>query len=173
MSVRAYRWFGALCLLSWLGAFAVGCGGGGGVAIQSPTTMVAGRTVEQTEQAILEALPKRGWTAETVQPGRIVAFLSVRQHLLRAEIRYDPQQIGIYYVDSDNLAAHVEPDGRVYAHKKVNAWIQNLATDISASLAVAQPATSGGAAIAPPALPPDDPNAPPAPPPAPDAPPVN
>lgn len=144
MSVRTWCWLVALSLFG-----AVGCGGGG-VPVQSPTSIGAGSTVEQTEQAILEALPKRGWTAESVQPGRIVAFLSVRSHLLRVEIRYDPQQVGIYYVDSDNLAAHVESNGVVYAHNKVNAWIRNLAMDISAALAVAsQPGTAGGAVNAP------------------------
>jgi hypothetical protein len=140
----------------WLSC-AAGCGGGG-VPVQSPTTLSAGRSVPQTEQAILDALPKRSWTAESVQPGRIIAFLAVRAHLLRVEIRYDQQQVGIYYVDSDKLSAHVEANGQVYAHNKVNAWIRNLAQDISASLAVApQPGTAGGAINAPNTPPPGAP----------------
>jgi len=143
MSARVRRWCSAVGLVMAV-SVAVGCGGGG-VPVQSPATVPAGRTIEQTEQAILDALPRRGWTAESVQPGRIVSFLSVRSHLLRVEIRYDAQQVGIYYVDSDNLAAHVEENGVVYAHKKVNAWIKRLATDISASLAVApRPGSAGG-----------------------------
>ncbi|MET0341700.1 MAG: hypothetical protein ABW252_11915 [Polyangiales bacterium] len=127
----------AWCLVVGLGLLgAVGCGGGG-VLVQSPQTVGAARVPQQTEQAILEALPKRGWTAENVQPGRILAFLSVRAHLLRADIRYDATQVAIYYVDSDHLAARIEPDGRIYAHKKVNAWIQNLARDIASAINMA------------------------------------
>ncbi|MDB4974901.1 MAG: hypothetical protein JWN48_3242, partial [Myxococcaceae bacterium] len=137
---------------------AVGCGGGG-APVMSPLSVQAGALPQQTEQAILEALPKRGWTAESVQPGRVVAFLTLRAHLLRCEIRYDAQAVNIYYVDSDNLKAHVGSDGRVYAHPSVNKWIQNLARDIAAALAVApQPGSAGGA------LPPGYPAPPPPPP---------
>lgn len=144
MSARVRRLCSAVGLMMTM-AFSVACGGGG-APVQSPTSLAAGHSVEQTEQAVLDALPKRGWTAESVQPGRILAFLSVRKHLLRCEIRYDAQAVNIFYVDSDNLAAHVEKNGVVYAHPKVNSWIRNLATDISASLAVVgQPGTAGGA----------------------------
>ena len=119
--------------------------------MQSPVTLSAGRTPQQTEQAILDVLPKRGWTAESVQPGRVVAFLTVRTHLLRTEIRYDATQVSLFYVDSDNLQARVAPDGRVFAHPKVNAWMQTLARDISAALAVAPlPGSAGGAVNTPP-----------------------
>ena len=167
MGRGAWSWLWAVGLLV-AAQGAVGCGGGG-VPIESPTTVAAGRSVEQTEQAILDALPKRGWTAENVQPGRIVAFLAVRKHLLRSEIRYDPQQVSIYYVDSDNLAARVEGDGHVYAHPRVNAWLRNLAADIAASLAVVpEPGTAGGM-VNEPAPPGVDPAAPPPPPPPPAA----
>lgn len=133
----------------WSCAFAIGllamvaaCGGGG-VAVQSPHTMPNARPVELTEQAILDTLPRRGWTAENVQPGRIIAFLALRQHLLRVEIRYDTRQVAIYYVDSDNLKAHLEPNGVIYAHKAVNRWTEVLARDISAAL-MAPPMTAGG-----------------------------
>ncbi len=160
MSARAWSFWFAMSLLTAVGG-GTGCGGGG-VPVESPTTLSAGRTPEQTQQAILDALPKRSWTAEEVQPNRIVAFLAVRKHLLRIEIRFDAQQVSLYYVESDNLAAHVAGDGRVYAHPNVNRWIRNLASDISAAFAVApQPGTAGGAVNeAPP------PGAPPPPPPA-------
>ncbi|MDB4986934.1 MAG: hypothetical protein JWN04_2112 [Myxococcaceae bacterium] len=158
MSARALRWSVMVCL--WVASLgAVGCGHHG-APVMSPLSIQAARLPQQTEQAILDTLPKHGWTAENVQPGRVVAFLSIRKHLLRTEIRYDAQQINLYYVDSDNLGAHVAADGRVYAHPNVNRWIQLLARDISAALAVApQPGTAGGA------LPPGYP-APPPPPPA-------
>jgi hypothetical protein len=142
MSAHAVRRWVMICLLSAT-LFAAACGGG--AAIISPVSVQAGRTPQQTEQAILDALPKRGWTAESVQPGRIVAFLSIRSHLLRTELRYDASQVYLFYVDSDNLAAHVEADGRIYAHGNVNKWMQNLARDIAEALAVSPlPGTAGG-----------------------------
>ena len=136
MGVRALRWWMAIGLV-----LAVGCGGRG-VAVQSPQSVgaVSGDPA-RTEQAILAALPRRNWTAESVQPGRIVAQLMAGQRRLRVDIRHDPQQVAIYYVDSDHLAARIEPTGHIYAHPKVNAWIRNLSMDIAASVAtMSQPA---------------------------------
>ncbi|HEX5661791.1 MAG TPA: hypothetical protein VFX59_31585 [Polyangiales bacterium] len=123
---------------------AVGCGGGG-AAVMSPHTLVNRHPPDQTEQVILDTLPRRGWTAETVTPGRIVAFLALRKHLLRLEIRYDAQLVAIYYVDSDGLKAHLEPNGQIYGHPAINKWTEQLATDIS--IALNGPAqTAGGQA---------------------------
>ena len=137
MGVRTlHGWMTAI----WL-AMAVGCGGGS-VAVLSPQSVgaVPGNPA-QTEQAILAALPRRNWTAESVQPGRIVAQLLAGQRRLRVDIRHDPHQIAIYYVDSDHLAARIEPTGHIYAHPKVNAWIRNLSMDIAASVStMSQPA---------------------------------
>jgi hypothetical protein len=145
MKTRSWGWSVWVCALSIVSvsAGAVGCGGGG-VPVQSPIVVQSGRTQEQTEQAILEVLPRRGWTAESVQPGRVVAFLSIRTHLLRVDIRYDPQRASLFYVNSDNLAAHVEANGQVYAHGNVNRWIQLLARDIASELARAPQTGAGG-----------------------------
>ena len=136
MSIRISSWWMAVAL-----TVAVGCGGHG-VVVQSPQSVgaVPGNPV-QTEQAILAALPRRGWRAQSVEPGRIVAFIDSGGHGLRVDIRHDPQQIAIYYVDSSNLAARIEPTGHVYAHSKVNTWIRNLSMDIAASVSMlSQPA---------------------------------
>jgi hypothetical protein len=85
--------------------------------------------------AILDALPRRRWTAEDVQPGRIVAFLPVKSYLVRAEIVYDQNQVRIHYMNSDNLNEEVGADGQVYAHKVVNKYLKVLALDIARSLA--------------------------------------
>jgi hypothetical protein len=121
---------------------AVGCGGGG-VAVMSPHTVKNQQPAELTEQVILDALPRRNWTAETVQPGRIVAFLALRKHLLRVEIRYDAQLVAIYYVDSDGLKAHLEPNGQIYGHPAINRWTEILAQDLMAALN-GPPPTAGG-----------------------------
>jgi hypothetical protein len=70
--------------------------------------------------------------------------LSIRKHLLRVDIRYDAQQVNLFYVNSDNLAAHVEADGQVYAHRNVNRWIQLLARDVASELALAPQTGAGG-----------------------------
>jgi hypothetical protein len=125
----------------------LGCGGGG-APVRNPDPMAATGDPDTTQQAILDALPKRRWTAEDVQPGRIVAFLPVRSFLVRVEITYDQSAVRIAYLNSDNLGAREGKDGQVYAHPNVNKWLRNLAVDISQSLAkqpLATPATSGGA----------------------------
>jgi hypothetical protein len=133
----------------WMWALiAAGCGGG--AAVLSPHTVPTVRPPAQTEQTILDTLPQHGWVAESVQPGRIVAFLALRTHLLRVEIRYDEHQVAIYYVNSDNLKAHVEADGQVYAHPAVNRWSQNLARDIGIALSYPPPPSAGGQLAPPP-----------------------
>jgi hypothetical protein len=163
MKARSWSWSVLVCALfvGVASSGAVGCGGGG-VAVQSPIAVQSGPSVEQTEQAILEVLPRRGWTAESVQPGRVVAFLSIRKHLLRVDIRYDPQHVNLFYVNSDNLAAHVEANGQVYAHRNVNRWIQLLARDIASELALAPQTGAGGVGAGPmPGLPQQAPAGPP------------
>lgn len=123
---------------------AVGCGGGG-VAVMSPHSVVNKQPPDVTEQVILDVLPRRGWTAESVQPGRILAFLALRKHLLRVEIRYDAQLVALYYLDSDNLKAHLEPNGQIYGHPAINRWTEQLARDLAAALAGPMPAAGGQA----------------------------
>jgi hypothetical protein len=147
MVMRASRFVWTACVLVMMAC------GGGGTPVQTPTTLSAGTSPAHTEQVILDALPKRGWTTENVQPFRVLAFLAVRSHLLRVEIRYDERQVAIYYVDSDNLAAHIGSDGQVYAHKRVNSWIRQLALDIAAGLS-APASTSGGVGAPPGSAPP-------------------
>lgn len=134
-----------IALLAMLAVLGSACA----TAVHSPAPVVAGATPESTEQIILDTLPKRGWTAEDVQPGRVVAFIAPRSHLLRVEILYDQRDIRIRYLDSDNLDATKDRAGNVTAHKKVNAWMLNLARDLaaavsSAAAAPAPAATAGG-----------------------------
>lgn len=128
-----------------------GCFGPNGVKVQNPAPIAAGASLDATEQAILDTLPKRGWTTETVEAGRIVAFLPVRKHLLRVEIRYDAQQVQIAYLDSANLAEERKGD-EVFAHKKVNGWMKKLASELQQGMvaATSYAPTSGGVAEPPP-----------------------
>lgn len=96
--------------------------------------MQAAASTDATEQAILDALPRHGWSVEEVTPGRIVAFLSIRSHLLRCEITYDEQKVRVEYLDSDRLDAQRTKSGNFYAHRNVNTWMKRLAADIEAAV---------------------------------------
>lgn len=148
--MRSGRW-GCAVLAACLAVVMAGCGGRG-AAVQSPVTVPAASNLALTEQVILNSLAQRGWVTDAVQPGRVFATLPVRTHLLHVEIRYDPQQVSIFYVDSANLAAQADAEGRLYAHKKVNVWMRRLARDIERGLAEASQA-SAGEMMLPPAAP--------------------
>jgi hypothetical protein len=101
----------------------------------NPDPIAAAATPEVTEMAVLDALPRRRWVPEEVQPGRIVASLPVKSYLVRAEVVYDQNQVRIRYLNSDNLDEEIGPDGQIYAHKAVNKWLKVLALDIARALA--------------------------------------
>jgi hypothetical protein len=143
------RGFGVVWACVVLGAF-VGCFGPGGTPVQNPAPIAAAGSLEATEQAIIDTLPNRGWTTETVEPGRIVAFLAVKGYLLRVEIRYDAQQVEVVYVNSDQLKEE-RKDGKVYAHKKVNGWMLKLQRELQAGMAQAASAPNSGGVAVPPA----------------------
>jgi len=109
----------------------------GGTLVQNPPPLTAASSTDATEQAILDALPRHGWSTEEVTPGRIVAFLSVKSVLLRCEITYDAQNVRIAYLDSDKLDAERNKRGEVYAHGKVNKWMRRLARDIQVGVSKA------------------------------------
>ena len=134
--------FAGLCLL-----FAMAACVPKGAPVDDPVPMVATGSLETTEQVILDTLPKHQWTAETVEPGRVVAFLAVRTHLLRVEIRYSATEATVKYMDSDNLDEKRDGD-KVYLHKNAVRWMRNLQKDLSTALAASTsygaPASSGG-----------------------------
>ena len=148
--MRAGLW-GSTALAAWLAVLMAACGGRG-VPVQSPVTVPGAGNMALTEQVLLSTLPQRSWVVDAVQPGRVLATLPVRTHLLHVEIRYDPQQVAVYYVNSANLAEQLDSEGRLYAHKKVNSWISRLARDIERGLADALQVSAGGMAM-PPAAP--------------------
>jgi hypothetical protein len=137
------RWaFAWLCLLGVVaGCFSHGA------RVEDPAPMVATGSLETTEQVILDTLPKHNWTSETVEPGRVVAFLAVRTHLLRVEIRYTATEVTVKYLDSDNLDEKRQGDV-IYVHKNAVRWMRNLEKDLNTALAAgtnyaAPPASSG------------------------------
>jgi hypothetical protein len=120
------------------------------VPVQNPAPIAAAASPDATEMAILDALPRRRWTAEDVKPGRIVAFLPVKGFLVRVEIVYDANQVRIQYLNSDNLGEHQDASGQTQVHANVNKWMQTLAATIQRSMATVPsappppPPASGG-----------------------------
>lgn len=145
--MRSGLW-GCAALTVCLMVVMAGCAGAGR-AVQSPLIVPAASNLALTEHVILSTLPERGWVTDAVQPGRVLATLPVKKHLLHVEIRYDPQQVAIYYVDSANLDVRADAEGRLYAHKKVNVWMRRLARDIDRGLAEASEASAGGVMMPP------------------------
>lgn len=116
------------------------------VPVQNPAPFAAAASAAATEQAILDALPKHNWSAENVEPGKVVGFLSVRSHLLRVDISYDDSNVILAYRDSDHLDEERSDAGEIMAHYKVNKWMDTLANDIRLAIA-AQPAPSQDATL--------------------------
>jgi hypothetical protein len=128
--------------LLWLTVLASACGGHT-ARVQNPSALAALSTPEATEQAILDALPTRGWSTEEISPGRIVAFLSIRAYLVRCEITYDEREVRIAYLDSDQLGERRRGDA-IYAHRNVNKWMKKLAASIQRWLQTASKAQASG-----------------------------
>lgn len=120
----------------------VGTGCSRAVPVMNPGPMAAAGSADATQGAILDALPKKRWTAEQVTDGRIVAFLPIKSYLVRVEIVYDERQVRIAYLSSDNLGEQQGANGEVYAHANVNKWLRVLALTIARSLG------NGGSAVA-------------------------
>ena len=93
------------------------------------------------ENAILQALAGRHWTAEKREPGVIVGTLNIRTHQAIIEIDYTDAGYTIRYVGSTNLDYRVNHWGEVLINRHYNWWIEYLVHDINAALgAIKNPA---------------------------------
>jgi hypothetical protein len=79
------------------------------------------RSMQQVEQAIVEAGRSLGWQMSPQGPGRIQGNLALRSHRASVDIAYSPKSYSIRYKDSDNL--HYDGSS---IHKNYNGWIENL-----------------------------------------------
>lgn len=131
------RWMMSLLVVSTLTL--TGCSKA--VVVKNPAPFAAAATPAATEQGILDALPKHNWSAENVEPGKIVGFLTVRSHLLRVDISYDANNVVLAYRDSDNLNEERSGAGQIVAHHKVNQWMDTLAQDIRLTIAAQEAPT--------------------------------
>lgn len=103
--------------------------------LQSPrqASVPEAASVEDVEEAILDAMRTRGWSVAERSEGHIVADLNVRSHFARVDIRYDADSVTLEYVDSRNLEYEVV-EGEERIHGNFNSWMTNLITDIERSL---------------------------------------
>ncbi len=99
-----------------------------------PIEVPQGLTKKEVGKAIKLAMVKRGWSAASVKPGKILAVLHIRKHTAKVLITYDAKQVRIKYAGSENLKYKKKEDGIEIIHKNYNSWIRNLATDIEAKL---------------------------------------
>jgi hypothetical protein len=90
-------------------------------------------SMEEIEDAILDAMRNRGWAVHERNRGEIIADLHVRSHFARAGITYNTGAIAIEYMDSENLEYEVV-DGQQRIHGNFNSWLTNLSNDIQRNL---------------------------------------
>lgn len=88
-----------------------------------------GLTQEQVHDALLSAVPRRGWIVQEDQPGLLTARLDRRDHSATVDIAYDTTSYRITHRESKNLRF----DG-TNIHKNYNGWIMNLNGDIQTEL---------------------------------------
>lgn len=138
----------AMVLLAcWLGT---GCSSL--MAVRDPSPLPSTGNLQVTEQAILDALPRRRWTPEAVEPGRVVAFFAKGNYLLRVNITHNANVVQIQYLDSENLG-HIEKEGQTYVHKVHTKWIRVLHRELAKALRQAASQTI----VAPPVMQPPPP----------------
>jgi hypothetical protein len=90
-------------------------------------------SMEEVENAILDAMRSRGWAVHERNRGEIIADLNVRTHFARVGITYNTGAIAIEYIDSRDLAYEVV-DGQERIHGNFNSWLTNLSNDIQRNL---------------------------------------
>lgn len=79
------------------------------------------KSMQQVEQAIVEAGHSLGWRMQPQGSGRVQGTLMLRDHRAVVDVTYTPKTYSIRYKEGDNL----NYDG-TSIHKNYNGWIQNL-----------------------------------------------
>lgn len=87
-------------------------------------------SVQQVENAIMDAAKYKRWTPTKVGPGHILATINVRQHRAEVDIYYTANEFDIQYKDSQVL----EYDGQ-NIHRNYNKWVMLLEEQIKLRLA--------------------------------------
>lgn len=83
-------------------------------------------TMDQVEQTILAACRNKGWAASLVEPGKIIASITIRtRHRAKISIEYTTTHYSISYMESSGLDYR---NGRI--HSNYNHWIARLDAEI-------------------------------------------
>lgn len=107
----------------------------GNMEIPAPVRVPAGKTTENVKEAILKALPQRGWIGTEIAPDVIEArFDKNGKHTLVVDLKYDAATVAMTYKNSVNLDYKIV-DNQQKLHRKANSWMKNLSQDIAAGLA--------------------------------------
>ena len=88
-----------------------------------------GLSAAQVHEAIVSAVPRRGWYVTLDEPGHVVARLDRRGHSATVDIQYTSTHYSITYRESTNLKF----DGTTI-HKNYNGWVLNLNKDVQSEL---------------------------------------
>lgn len=94
-----------------------------------------GVKLDVVEDIILDAVdrssyPRHLWTVDSTSPGKVIARLNVRSHVLRMKITYDKHKINYQYHDSVRLKYSVNSSGMQRIHEKYNVWSEFLLSKI-------------------------------------------
>lgn len=74
--------------------------------------------------------PQHLWTIDSEKPGKIIARLNVRNHVLRMKITFDIHKISVQYHDSVRLSFSENAAGMRRIHGKYKSWSEFLVTKI-------------------------------------------
>jgi len=93
----------------------------------APTTVLfpQAQQPELVRAAVVRAMAARGYTAESEQPGRIIARYSHGRIDLRVQVEYQAAQAVISYLGSEGL--RVDRNGRARHYER---WVQGLSSSI-------------------------------------------
>ena len=105
---------------------------------QTPITWVGPTgSLEQVDTAIKRALIAKGWTGETVAPGKIRGSILVRgKHTAVVEIPFSNHEYEIKYASSTGLDYNATKET---IHRNYNKWVLSLNQEIKAKLGNLQP----------------------------------
>lgn len=114
-------------------------------ALRMPEQLRALPDPVETRMAILNGMLQRKWNVMDEQPGAILAGISVRSHVAKMWIEYDPEFVRFRYGGSTNLDCRKSGDGCKSIHGKYNKWTRNLALAIGNEIATRRGAAGGTA----------------------------
>jgi hypothetical protein len=84
--------------------------------------------------AIARALADAKFSPEQDQPGQVVATYTKGARMLKLAIQYNPQQVTFRYVDSQGMAAGVDPNGQPMLDKHYRDIIMDLDAAVNMEL---------------------------------------